>query len=29
MTFEGDEVSLSMKDATGLGGAKFGGRSKE
>ena len=29
MTFEGDEVSLSMKDVTGLGGAAFGGRSKE
>ena len=29
MTFEGDEVRLSMKDATGLGGATFGGRSKE
>jgi hypothetical protein len=29
MTFEGDDVSLSMRDATGLCGAKFRGRSRK
>ena len=29
MRFEGDEVTLSMKDATGLGSAEFGGRLKD